>query len=236
MRAGKPYIFIVISILLLLFQSGCRQNQSTPVVSDLAIPKDSIASEKSQPITDYNTSEWLEITTEQSGILLDIRYATSNNFTNQKIYDCPRCFMRPEAARKLVQLNQGIKERYGLSFKVFDCYRPRPYQQKLWDIKPDPSYVTRPEKGSMHNRGLAIDVTLVDERGKELNMGTDYDFFGREAHTDNTDLPEEVLRNRKVLKTMMEEIGFKGIRTEWWHFSYKEIKGELSEWTWTCNE
>ncbi|NNF35967.1 MAG: M15 family metallopeptidase [Saprospiraceae bacterium] len=174
------------------------------------------------------------MTTEHTGILLDLRYASENNFTNQKIYDCPRCFLRPAVAKKLVQLNRGINTRYGLSLKLFDCYRPGPYQQKLWDIKPDPSYVTPPAKGSMHNKGLAIDVTLVDEKGKELNMGTGYDFFGEAAHTDNFDLPEEVLRNRKVLKAMMEEIGFKGIRTEWWHFSLREVQGELSDWTWNC--
>lgn len=218
----------------MILYSGCKQDQSAPVVNDLAIPNDSLELRKPRIKLDYDTSRWLEITSELTGILLDLRYASDDNFTNQKIYDCPRCFLRPEAARKLVQLNRGINARYGLSLKVFDCYRPRPYQQKLWDIKPDPSYVTPPAKGSMHNRGLAIDVTLVDEKGKELNMGTGFDFFGSEAHTDNFNLPEEVIRNRKVLKTMMEEIDFKGIRTEWWHFSLRQGEGELSDWTWNC--
>ena len=185
-------------------------------------------------IPDYDTSQWLELTPGNSGVILDIRYATENNFTNQLIYDCPRCFMRPEAARRIAELNRGIKKRYGLRLKLFDCYRPRPSQQKLWDIVPDPSYVTPPEKGSMHNRGLAIDVTLVDAQGKELDMGTDYDFFGEEAHTDNLDLPDEVLRNRRILTTMMKQIGFTGIRTEWWHFSYKQGEGVLSDWVWNC--
>jgi D-alanyl-D-alanine dipeptidase len=231
----KIYLYFIGLLVIAISFSGCRQSQPGPVINDLAIPLDSTRM-KSDRVLDYDTSQWLEITTDHTGILLDLRYATENNFTSRRIYDCARCFLRPDAARKLVQLNRGINERYGLSLKLFDCYRPKPFQQKLWDIKPDPSYVTPPAKGSMHNRGLAIDVTLVDENGEELNMGTDFDFFGIEAHTDNYDLPEEVLRNRKVLETMMREIGFKGIRTEWWHFSYTEGDGELSDWTWTCNE
>jgi D-alanyl-D-alanine dipeptidase len=167
-------------------------------------------------------------------IHLDIRYASSNNFTKSKIYDCPACLLRPEVADALVKVNRSLKAK-GFALKMFDCYRPQPFQQRLWDKVPNPNYVTPPAKGSMHSRGAAVDLTIVDASGKELNMGTEFDFFGPEAHTDNTSLPAEVLKNRQLLRETMEAFGFKGIRTEWWHFSYQLKKYSLSDYVWPCN-
>lgn len=168
-----------------------------------------------------------------STIRQEIRYATVNNFTKAVIYDCPACLLRPEVAEALVQVNQSLRKQ-GLYLKVFDCYRPGPYQQRLWDKVPNPDYVTPPAKGSMHSRGAAVDLTIVDATGKELNMGTEFDFFGVEAHTDNLNLPAEVLKNRKTLRDAMEAAGFKGIRTEWWHFSYQKKQFPLSDYVWPC--
>ncbi|MBK8554682.1 MAG: D-alanyl-D-alanine dipeptidase [Lewinellaceae bacterium] len=168
-----------------------------------------------------------------TGIVLDIRYATTNNFTKTQIYDCPDCMLRPEAAAALLQAQQQLGAK-GLGLKLFDCYRPSPYQQRLWDKVPDPNYVAPPAKGSMHSRGAAIDLTIVDASGKELDMGTGYDFFGQAAHTDYTQLPEQVLKNRALLHQTMESVGFKGIRTEWWHFSYRKKSYPLSSYRWKC--
>lgn len=168
-------------------------------------------------------------------IVLDIRYATTNNFTKSKIYDCPRCLLRPEAAKALVKAHKALQKK-GLGLKMYDCYRPRPYQQRLWDKVPDPDYVTPPAKGSMHSRGAAVDLTIVDKQGRELDMGTPYDFFGKEAHTDNVNLPPRVLANRRQLREALEAVGFKGIRTEWWHFSYQGKKYPLSDYVWPCEE
>ncbi|HLP95278.1 MAG TPA: M15 family metallopeptidase [Saprospiraceae bacterium] len=169
----------------------------------------------------------------EPGILLDIRYATANNFTKSKIYDCPMCLLRPEVAEAVVKAHRNLKKK-GLGLKMFDCYRPRPYQQRLWDKVPNPNYVTPPAKGSMHSRGAAVDLTLVDNKGNELDMGTPYDFFGPEAHTDNQKLPKKVLENRKILRDALAEVGFKGIRTEWWHFSYQGKTWPLSDYVWPC--
>ena len=167
------------------------------------------------------------------GIRLDIRYATANNFTKSKIYDCPRCLLRPEAAEALVKANKALKAK-GYALKMFDCYRPRPYRQRLWDKVPDPDYVTPPTKGSMHSRGAAVDLTIVDMQGRELEMGTPYDFFGKEAHTDYKGLSARVQANRDLLRTTLEAVGFKGIRTEWWHFSYQKRSYPLSDYVWPC--
>lgn len=195
-------------------------------------------SEKQVELKDYTSHiddrNFIELG-NYNGFKLDIRYATTNNFTKKQIYDCPRCLLRKDAANALILLNNHLKTNYGLQLKMFDCYRPRPYQQKLWDIVPNPDYVTPPAKGSMHNRGLAVDLTLIDSLGREQEMGTAYDFFGKEAHYDYTDLPAKVLEARKFLRTKMEAYGFEGIRTEWWHFSYKGKQQPLSDYKWPCD-
>lgn len=182
---------------------------------------------------DFVKHGFSDVTALDASIKLDIRYATANNFTKVKIYDCPRCLLRPEAAKALVKAHKALQKK-DLGLKMFDCYRPRPYQQRLWDKVPNPDYVTPPAKGSMHSRGAALDLTIVDKNGKELDMGTPYDFFGKEAHTDNTNLPAQVLANRKLLRETLEAVGFKGIRTEWWHFSFQGKDFPLSDYIWPC--
>ena len=177
--------------------------------------------------------DFVDVTKLDPSIRLDIKYATTDNFTKAKIYDCPKCLLRVEAANAIVEAHKALKKK-GMGLKMFDCYRPRPYQQRLWDKVPNPDYVTPPAKGSMHSRGAAVDLTIVDANGKELDMGTPYDFFGREAHTDNNSLPAKVLTNRRLLRQTLEEVGFKGIRTEWWHFSYQSKVFPLSDYVWPC--
>ena len=177
---------------------------------------------------------FVELITLAPSIRVDIRYATADNFTKAKIYDCGRCYLRPEAAAAIAQAQDNLKKE-GLGLKMYDCYRPSPYQQRLWDKVPDPNYVTPPAKGSMHSRGAAVDLTLVDlATGKTLDMGTPYDFFGPEAHTDYTNHSKTVLDNRAKLRRTLEAVGFQGIRTEWWHFSYRAQTYPLSDWVWPC--
>lgn len=186
----------------------------------------------SEPLR-YDTTKWLELNRLDSSILLDIRYATDNNFVGEKMYDCGRCFLRPEAALALVKAQDYLKEK-GYGLLVYDCYRPRPFQQRLWDKVPDARYVTPPSKGSMHNRGLAIDLTLLKEDGSVVNMGTDYDYFGERAYQTYKDLPEDVLAHRSLLNEAMAKVGFQPIRTEWWHFSMRGVDYEISDMIWSC--
>jgi D-alanyl-D-alanine dipeptidase len=185
-----------------------------------------------EPIND-NHPGFTDVATLKAGILFDIRYATKNNFTKSKIYDCPACLLRPEVAEALVKAQKKLQAK-GLGLIMYDCYRPKPYQQRLWDKKPDPNYVTPPAKGSMHSRGAAVDLSIVDKNGKLLDMGTEYDYFGPEAHYDYTKLPAQVIKNRKLLRETMVAAGFQGIRTEWWHFSYKGKSYALSDYVWKC--
>ncbi|MEY4134847.1 MAG: D-alanyl-D-alanine dipeptidase [Saprospiraceae bacterium] len=184
-----------------------------------------------QPHTD--TTQWLEITRIDASIRLDIRYATRNNFVGAQMYECARCFLRPAVARALVEVHKELRKK-GLGLKLYDCYRPHAVQWALWKKVPNPQYVADPRKGSMHNRGSAIDLTLVDANGQELDMGTPYDFFGQEAYIDYTNLPKKVLENRKTLQSAMIAKGFRTTRTEWWHFSFTKAAYPISDMQWPC--
>jgi D-alanyl-D-alanine dipeptidase len=200
--------------------------------NDTAITKSSDSGSKSyEAIDDKN---WEELSSED--FLLDIRYASDKNFTNQKIYDCARCLLRKEVAQAIRLLDEDLNRNHRYRLKLFDCFRPKDYQQRLWDVVPNPSYVTPPSKGSMHNRGLAVDLTIVDSLGVELDMGTTYDYFGKEAHYDYTNLTQNILENRKFLRMKMEQYGFVGIRTEWWHFSYRGRNYPISNYRWSCQD
>ena len=207
-----------------------KQNpETTPLVKEqVQVP---VVIEPIQP--DYDTTQWTDIHLLDSTIIIDLKYATTDNFVKEKLYDCQRCFLRPPAAKALVKAHQEFQQE-GLRIKVLDCFRPRPIQQKLWDKVPNPNYVTPPKKGSMHNRGLAVDLTLVDQNNEELEMGTAFDYFGKEAHHTYTNLPEKVLNNRKLLKERLAKYHFRHIRTEWWHYSYTYGKFGLSDMLWNC--
>ena len=177
---------------------------------------------------------WVDILALDSTIQTDLRYATTNNFVKEVMYECGRCYFRTEVAQALVKVHQDLKKQGYGGLKMFDCYRPRSVQYQLWKKVPNPQYVADPAKGSMHNRGSAVDLTVVDKNGNELNMGTEYDFFGEEAHYDYLKHPQEVIKNRQMLRAAMKKQGFNGIRTEWWHFSYTRKSYNLSDFKWKC--
>jgi D-alanyl-D-alanine dipeptidase len=154
---------------------------------------------------------------EVRDVTLDIRYATPNNFTKARLYDEASCFLRPVTARKLAAVGEELRSSR-LRLKLFDCYRPLSVQRKMWAIVPDDRYVADPAKGSRHNRGAAVDLTIVREDGSELPMPTGYDDFSERAHRSYLALPQEAIANRSLLERVMTKHGFVGLPTEWWHF------------------
>ncbi|OAB78049.1 M15 family metallopeptidase [Cochleicola gelatinilyticus] len=164
--------------------------------------------------------ELVNITSYNSQFEFEIRYATSENFIGEILYDCAECLLQPEVAQALVKANEYFCER-GYRIKLYDCYRPLDVQKKMWAKVPRPTYVANPYgKGSIHNKGAAVDMTLVTLEGCYVEMGSDYDYFGREAHIDNYNFSDEILAHRKLLFEGMRNVGFNTIRTEWWHFSF----------------
>lgn len=186
------------------------------------------------PRTVYDTTKWVRIIDIDSTIVEDMRYATADNFVKEIMYDCGACYLRPEVAVAVGQAHQMLKEQGYGGLKMFDCYRPRPIQQKLWDKVPDARYVTPPWKGSMHNRGLAVDLTIIDSLGHQLDMGTRFDYFGVEGYHTYLGHSDEIQANRTLLKETLSKVGFRHIRTEWWHYSYRKVTYPISDWVWGC--
>ena len=177
----------------------------------------------------------VELKKYDKDFILDIKYATKDNFTKQVLYDCGRSFLRKKVAKDLLNAHKEFKK-LGYRIKIFDGYRPHSVQFKMWDLTPDKRYVGNPYKGSMHNRGCAVDLTLVDKNGNELEMGTPYDFFGEEAHITYKKLSEKVLANRKILKQTLEKNGYRALETEWWHFSYNRNVYSILDTPIPCEE
>lgn len=152
-------------------------------------------------------------------ILLDIRYATENNFTGKKVYPSARCFLRYSVVKALSKVQKELQS-MGLQLMIFDGYRPRSVQYIFWEIMPDERYVLNPKKGSRHNRGAAVDLTLADLYGQPLKMPSEYDDFSEKAHVNYQNCDNESKKNRDLLQNIMTKNGFHSFETEWWHFDF----------------
>jgi len=166
----------------------------------------------------------VEPTSLDRTLVLDIRYATPNNFTGRTVYPAARCYLRRDIAERLVKVQAALRAQ-GLGLKIFDCYRPFSVQEAFWRIMPDRRYVLEPGrengrivKSSRHNVGAAVDLTLVDAQGRELPMPSGYDDFSVKAHRDYAGASAEAKANSLILERAMTAQGFEPLETEWWHF------------------
>lgn len=154
----------------------------------------------------------------------DLRYGTKQNFTGKVLYHDPVAYLRLPVARALQAVQQELQSRH-LAIKIWDAYRPYAVTVEMWKVVPDERYAANPAKGSGHNRGAAVDLTLVDlTTGKELPMPTGFDDFTEKAHHNYMNLPAAVLANRQLLRDVMERNGFVALETEWWHYSLANAK------------
>jgi D-alanyl-D-alanine dipeptidase len=223
------------SIMISLVVSGCGtpapQNSiaSSAVVQSDSIPVPPLP-EPPGPVVQV---EWKNVAMMDPTIIIDMRYADTANFTHTQIYSCAVCELRPAVADALVKANAIAKE-HGLYIKVFDCYRPSSAQQKMYDVVPDKRYVAHPSKGSKHGSGCAVDVTLCDLHGKELDMGTSFDDFSLASHLDHVH-NNTVNTNRESLLDIMNKAGFTEYVNEWWHFNYKGCDYPQDDHSWKCN-
>lgn len=206
------YLFLIVSSSVL-----CYAQKPNPYGLEII---DSRAAYRKSVALDSN-NRLVEIKRYIRNIRLDIRYATKNNFTGQAVYDQPQAFARLAVVRALQKV-QAELNRSGLGLKIYDAYRPYAVTVKFFKIASNKDFVANPKNGSRHNRGCAVDVTLINQKtGKELVMPTPYDSFEPEASPDFADLPEQVKKNRDLLRRTMEKYGFTVIENEWWHFDYK---------------
>lgn len=164
------------------------------------------------------TDPLVDATREVPGLVLDLRYATPDNFLRQKVYpDGARCLLLPDTAARLRQVARRLEAK-GYRLKVFDCFRPRSVQFQMWKILPKPGYVANPYKGSNHNRGAAVDLTLVQGDGGQVEMPTGFDAFTEAAHQGYPGGTAASRAHRELLLEAMTAEGFVPNRMEWWHF------------------
>ena len=206
MRRLHSWLLGAIVLVIVLLSSGCFGS-----VTSIATPRPVLPSLLS---LEYRL---IDIKTIAPDIVLDMRYATSNNFLKSPVYPVARCLLRAPVAEALKRVQADLVTQ-GLGVKLFDCYRPLSVQRAMWKILPDSNYVANPVKGSRHNRGAAVDLTLVDGMGKELEMPTDFDDFSENAFPDSPTMTAAARRNVDILTIAMEKQGYTSISTEWWHF------------------
>jgi zinc D-Ala-D-Ala dipeptidase len=226
-----------------VFLMACSDEPKPEVNLHDTVPVDSIIPDTVAKTPALPEKSAIELSMEELGLVnildldstikVDLRYSTVNNFTGKDMYgELNRCYLQKDVADKLVNAQIGLKKQYPYySLLVFDGARPVSIQQLMWDsVELSPvdrqKYLSNPANRSLHNYGAAVDVTIIDERGNELDMGTPYDFFGELAHPrketeyfESGALSEPQLANRELLRTVMSAAGFSRIETEWWHFN-----------------
>lgn len=180
-------------------------------------------------------STFVNLKDYSNDFVYDMKYATPDNFLKMKVYDCGECYLRLKTVKALINASETFRK-LGYKIKIFDCYRPLSIQKRMWKIVSNPKYVADPSKGSIHNRGGAVDMTLIDFEGNEINFGTDFDFFGKKAAHSYKKLDHKILDNRKFLRKVMEQNGFKALESEWWHYDFSGALGDsVSNFNWECN-
>ena len=159
----------------------------------------------------------IEIKKDTFNVILDLKYASKDNILGRKIFLENQCFLLEEAAEKLLDAINIAKD-LGYYFKIFDAYRPSYVQEALWNFDPNPNFLSDPKKGSPHTKGIAIDLTLVDLHGNELDMGTKFDDFTENAYHLSKDISKKIKINRRLLLSIMTLAGFDFYHKEWWHY------------------
>lgn len=197
-----------------------------------------------EDMPDRAPSDFVRLRDYIPDVVIELRYATSNNFTGGVIYDFSDVYLRYSTVLKLMDV-QGELRQQGYLLKIWDAFRPIEAQRKLWQAKPDPNYVSNPDTGTnSHSRGNTIDVTLVNAEGREVEMPSGFDEFNTFADRDYSDCTDAAAENAKLLESVMEKYGFEGLQSEWWHFTENQDyaiekvfdPGEVSLWRAECNE
>ena len=228
------FIFAFCFLFTLFSYNGAiaRESNSFIVPPQPPMNKENISDEIS--ILEYRLVQegLVDVQKLDPSIRVDLKYASAHNFMGRNVYGkLTRAYLRPTAASKLAKASTLLQERHPeLRLLVVDAVRPRSVQHKMWEIvvdTPMQRYIANPYRGSMHNYGAAVDVTLYNvETGKSLDMGTPVDYFGPMAHPNleheflqKGELTEEQIENRLILRNAMCDAGWIILPIEWWHFN-----------------
>lgn len=203
----KRFLTIKLLLVLILLATFTADAQNSP-------PKE----------RNKREADLVELIKLDNTIKLDIRYARTDNFVGKIVYPEARAFLQRPAAEAVVRVHKKLKEQ-GLGLMIFDGYRPWRITKLFWEVTPEDKrkFVANPEKGSKHNRGCAVDLSIYDlKTGKLLDMPSDFDEFTERASPDYKGGTPKQTKNRELLRKMMEAEGFTVNANEWWHFDYKD--------------
>jgi|GEM_PF-730594 D-alanyl-D-alanine dipeptidase len=227
----KPTIRCIFFIVILIF-SACNDNKSKEkkinygdTILKKELPDTIIKVSKPEiKLLDtltalFKNKDLVDVTLFSDEFILDIRYATPNNFLDSILYPCAKCLLRYEILKDLLKAQSEFKS-LGFKVKLYDCYRPLSVQKIMWKKYPVVGLVADPATGSRHNRGSAIDISLTDSLGKDIDMGTKYDDLSKPSRSFYTGFDEAIINNRMLLRKILEKHHFIGINSEWWHFSH----------------
>ncbi len=239
--------FTIIYLIFLVFSACNNKESGTKIIQNrkYLINKDSANGIISKKVTKknlldtsaagFNDSDLVDISLFSDKFIIKMRYAEKNNFLDTILYPCAKCLLRYEVLKDLLKAEEEF-EKDGYRILIYDCYRPLRVQKLMWKKIPVIGLVANPKTGSRHNRGSAVDLSLTDLYGNELDFGTPHDDFSKKARTFYSDLPDTVKVNRIYLRKIMEKHNFKGINSEWWHFSHNcGTKYKISDKNFDCN-
>ncbi len=241
----KHSLIIYILISLISF-SACNNKQTednNKLTALKLINKDTISLKVKVSVpklldtltANFKDDELIDVELFSDEFIFFIRYATADNFVDTILYPCAKCLLRYEVLKDLLKVQTEFKS-MGYKMKVFDCYRPLSVQKLMWEKVPVVGLVANPATGSRHNRGSAVDVSLTDFEGNEIDMGTVHDDLSRKSRTFYQGFSDTTFQNRMLLRTVMEKHHFKGINSEWWHFSHDcGTKYKVSDVQFDCN-
>jgi len=215
----KSFLFWKLSFVVLFLWCSSYSQDLTPNKYGLSVVD---KPETYQNLVEKDSNNLLvDIEKYIPGIKLDIKYANKDNFMQKVLYPEAKAYARLPVAKALVKIQNELKKK-GLELKIFDIYRPYSITLLMWDEIKDDRYVADPKKGSRHNRGCAVDLTIIESAtGNELEMPTPFDDFTNKAHHSYKNLTKKVLNNRSLLRNIMEKHGFQIITSEWWHYDLK---------------
>ncbi len=213
MKIKLPLLFVLsIAVLTLVAQPKNKYGYPLSIVSDLDIYHNSVAADSNNTL--------IEIKSRIPNIVLDIRYATTNNFLKKVFYKQAKAFARLPVVNALAKAQEELNKQ-SIGIKIYDGYRPYAITVQFYESFPDSLYVASPWSGSRHNRGCALDMTLVNlKTGKELKMPTPYDSAIEASWADAPIKKKRVLKNRELMKSVMAKYGFTVEPSEWWHYNY----------------
>lgn len=195
------------------------------VSSDETTPVDGVGTAIPDPVVDLDAmpqrkdDDFVKVTDYIPDLVVELRYASTNNFTGKRVYSFSDVYLRYGTVLKLMEVQKSLRQQ-GMLLKIWDGFRPTDAQYTLWNFRPDPMYVANPQNGfSSHSRGNTVDVTLVDANGQELEMPSDFDSFSALADRDYSDCTQAAAANAQLLQNLMQAQGFTGYDAEWWHFT-----------------